>query len=178
MSDNTAANVAQYTFSNTSWAAIGSGSLPGPVTAVEVDNGNASSIFAAGRSADGSSSYLSFWNGQSWSNLGMNLSCCLGLSPNSTILTGSSLEGTSNISQLTMVPLQDTHSANGIIESDRMLLVSGALADSSFGSASSALFDGSTFIPYIMSASSTGGPGLVSSLFHSFSSFSFTQHRK
>ena len=50
LSDNTAANIAQYTFSNTSWKAIGSSSeVPGPVTAVEVDNGNASSIFAAGR---------------------------------------------------------------------------------------------------------------------------------
>jgi hypothetical protein len=50
LSDNTAANVAQFTFSNTSWASVGSGSdLPGPVTAVEVNAGNASSIFAAGR---------------------------------------------------------------------------------------------------------------------------------
>jgi hypothetical protein len=77
-----------------------------------------------------------------------------------------------------MVPLQNTHAVNGVIESDRMLLVSGALADSSFGIASSALFDGSTFIPYIMSSSSSGAPGLVASLFHSISNFSFTQHRK
>jgi hypothetical protein len=77
-----------------------------------------------------------------------------------------------------MVPLQNTHTANGVIESDRMLLVSGALVDSSFGIASSALFDGSTFIPYIMSSASSGAPGLVSSLFHSISNFSFTQHRK
>jgi len=75
-----------------------------------------------------------------------------------------------------MVPLQNTHTANGVIESDRMLLVSGALVDSSFGIASSALFDGSTFIPYIMSSASSGAPGLVSSLFHSISNFSFTQH--
>jgi hypothetical protein len=75
-----------------------------------------------------------------------------------------------------MVPLQDTHTANGVIEPDRMLLVSGALEDSSFGIASSALFDGSTFIPYIMSSSSSGAPGLVSSLFYSVANFSFTQH--
>lgn len=49
---------------------IGSGSdLPGPVEALEVNNGNSSSIFAAGRSSDGSP-FLSFWNGAKWSTLG------------------------------------------------------------------------------------------------------------
>lgn len=91
---------------------------------------------------------------------------------------GPGLDGTSNISQLTMVPLQNTHAANGVIEPDRMLLVSGALTDSSFGVASSALFDGSTFIPYIVTSSSSGTTGYVSSLFHSLTSFSFIQHRK
>ena len=77
-----------------------------------------------------------------------------------------------------MVPLQNTHAANGIIEPDRVLLVSGALSDSSFGNASSALFDGQNFIPYIVSTSATGTPGIVSALIHSFTSFSFSQHRK
>jgi len=81
------------------------------------------------------------------------------------------------VAQLTMVPLQDTHSANSIIQSDRMLMISGSLADSSFGNASSALFDGQTFFPYIVSTSSTGSTGTVSSLFRSFSNFSFTQRR-
>lgn len=158
LSDNTAANVAQYTFSNTSWAAVGNGEdIPGPVTAVEVNDGNSSSIFAAGRSSDGSSSFLSFWNGAKWSNV------------------GSTLESRSNVSQLTMVPLQNTHSSNGIIEPDRMLLVSGYLADSSFGNASSALFDGQNFIPYIMTTTTSGDPGMVSQLFHSLTTFSFTQ---
>ncbi|KAJ7132890.1 cortical protein marker for cell polarity-domain-containing protein [Mycena crocata] len=158
LSDNTAANVAQFTFSNSSWVSVGSGSeLPGPVTAVEVNAGNTSSIFAAGRSADASSSFLSFWNGVSWTAL------------------GSTLESNSTVAQLTMVPLQDTHTANGIIQPDRMLMISGSLADSSFGNASSALFDGQSFFPYIVSTASTGSTGAVSSLFHSFSNFSFTQ---
>lgn len=81
------ANVAQYTISNTTWHAIGTGSdLPGVVTAVEVNGGNASSIFAAGRSvsstlylrcilinhtrsSDGSTAFLSFWNGDNWTLL-------------------------------------------------------------------------------------------------------------
>ncbi len=76
-----------------------------------------------------------------------------------------------------MVPLMNTHAANGIIEPDRMLMISGALATST-GNASSALYDGQNFIPYIVSTSASGTAGSVSSLFHSFSSFSFNQRSK
>ncbi len=50
LADGTGANVAVYTIANNTWSAIGSSSeLPGPVTAMEVNAGNSSSIFAAGR---------------------------------------------------------------------------------------------------------------------------------
>ena len=86
LSDNTIAPVAKYSFTNGTWSAVGSTDLPGPVTALAVNNRNISSIFAAGRSVsemsegisishmsrtyDGSSSFLSFWNGLSWTRLG------------------------------------------------------------------------------------------------------------
>jgi len=129
------------------------GDLPGPVAATEVNDGNSSSIFVTGRSTDGSKSYLSF------------------LCPEFDF--GSS----TNISQLTMVPVIDAHKPNGLIQSDRMLLLSGALSSSSFGDASSVLFDGQSFIPYIVSASASGSPGDVSGLIHSFTSFSFARRR-
>ncbi|KAI0342055.1 hypothetical protein BDW22DRAFT_1358181 [Trametopsis cervina] len=158
LADGTGANVAQYAVANNTWSAVGdSAQLPGPVTAMEVNNGNASSIFAAGRSTDGSTSFLSFWNGQTWSAV------------------GSGFQGVTDVSQLTMVPLQDTHDANSIIESDRMLWISGSLTDSSFGNASSALFDGQRIIPYAVSTTSAGSPGTIASLIFSFSSFSFSQ---
>ncbi|TFK44605.1 cortical protein marker for cell polarity-domain-containing protein [Crucibulum laeve] len=160
LSDNTAANVALFSFTNETWASIGHGAdLQGPVTALEVNAGNASSIFAAGQSSDGSNAFLSFWDGHKWANL------------------GSSLESSTTVAQLTMVPLQDTHSGNGVIEPDRMLLLSGSLIDSSFGNISSALYDGQQLIPYIVASSSTGSPGAVASLFRSLSNFSFSQRR-
>ncbi|KAF5389471.1 hypothetical protein D9757_004296 [Collybiopsis confluens] len=157
LSDSSAANVAQFTFANLSWSAVGSSSdIPGPVTALEVNNANASSIFAAGKTSD-STTFLSFFDGHSWTTL------------------ASTLQKETVISQLTMVPLQDTHTGNSIIESDRMLMISGSLDDSSFGNASTALFDGASFIPYIVSSTSSGTAGSVSSLFHSLATFSFTQ---
>ena len=96
---------------------------------------------------------------------------------NSMSIVGSTLEEGTTVAQLTMVPLQDTHADNPIIESDRVLMISGSLTTPA-GNASSALFDGQNIIPYIISSSSTGTPGSVSSLFHSLSSFSFDQQRK
>ena len=50
LSGSSSDNVLQYTFNNDSWSPLGdSSSLPGPVTAITVNNGNWSSIFAAGR---------------------------------------------------------------------------------------------------------------------------------
>ncbi|KAJ3547650.1 hypothetical protein NM688_g5377 [Phlebia brevispora] len=159
LADGTGTNVASFAIANQSWSAVGnSGDLPGPVTAMDVNDGNSSSIFAAGKTTDGSNSFLFFWNGQTWSSV------------------GSGFEGSLDVSQLTMVPLQNTHSANSIIEPDRMLWISGTLSDTTFGNASSALFDGQQIIPYIVSSSSSGSPGMIAALIHSFATFSFTQH--
>lgn len=159
LSDNTAANVAQFSFENATWAAVGSGAdIPGPLSAIEINNGNASSLFAAGKSSDGSSSFLTAWNGLKWSTL------------------GSSFDEGTTVAQLIMVPLQTTHAANGIIQPDRMLMISGSLSTSS-GNSSSALYDGQSLIPYITSTSASGTSGSVSSLFHSFKSFSFNQRK-
>jgi hypothetical protein len=50
LSEPPSVNILQFTFSNASWSTIGdSVDLPGPVTAVTVNNGNTSNIFAAGR---------------------------------------------------------------------------------------------------------------------------------
>ncbi|EIW82991.1 hypothetical protein CONPUDRAFT_81100 [Coniophora puteana RWD-64-598 SS2] len=152
------ANVAMYSFSSGTWNAVGDGSsIPGPVTALEVDNSNSSSIFAAGRTLDGSSAFMYHWNGATWNNI------------------GSGLQGTSNISQLLMVPLQNAHSTNSIVESDRMLMVSGSLAGSTFAAASSVLFDGASLIPFVSSVTTSGSSGFVASLFYSLANFSFTQ---
>jgi len=73
--DNTISNVAQYSLPNSTWLAVGTGSeIPGPVQAVEVNNGNSSSVFAAGKTADGTS-FLSFWNGAKWATLGTVFFC-------------------------------------------------------------------------------------------------------
>ncbi|PPQ99729.1 hypothetical protein CVT24_009712 [Panaeolus cyanescens] len=153
----TSSNVLRYHILNSTWDAVGSGSeIPGPVSAIEVNDKNSSSIFAAG--SNGENPFLAFWNGNKWSTLDSSLS-----------------DGTT-VAQLTMVPLQNTHTGNDIIQSDRMLMISGLLSTAD-GNVSSALFDGEKVIPYIVATSSTGSTGTISSLFHSISSFSFNKRR-
>ena len=68
--DSSSVNVALFLFGNNTWTKLGKdGDLPGPVTALEVNAGNLSSIFAAGKSTDGTKPYLSFWNGLTWTPL-------------------------------------------------------------------------------------------------------------
>ncbi|QRW08187.1 polarized growth protein rax2 [Ceratobasidium sp. AG-Ba] len=154
--DGTTANVAQYSFDNFTWSAVGGASgVPGPVTAIGVDNLNSSSIFAAGRASDGSTPFLSHWNGNQWSTI------------------STSLSGSTEVTQLAMVPLSQAHDSNSILENNRALFMSGSLASDSFGTASTALFDGSTLYPFISTSSSGGSPGFVNGLFYSVSSFSF-----
>ena len=118
----------------------------------------ASGVYNRYSSVDGNSSYLVTWNGRVWTS------------------QGSAFGGSSVVSQLAMVPLQNEHQALGVIEGDRMLLMSGSLVNTSFGQASSVLFDGQDFIPYIVSSTVSGNPGSVSGLFNSLANFSFA-HR-
>ncbi|KAH7108308.1 cortical protein marker for cell polarity-domain-containing protein [Auriculariales sp. MPI-PUGE-AT-0066] len=141
--DNTASNVAAFSVQNATWTAIGGGqNIPGPVTALEVNNGNASSIFAAGKGADGSSTFLIRYDGVAWQSLNAPLS------------------GDSTVAQLAMVPLTDQHSENGIIQQDRMLWLSGTLSSSEFGDASSVLYDGQKYYPYLASTQADGSQAI------------------
>ncbi|KAG8906921.1 hypothetical protein FRB99_005695 [Tulasnella sp. 403] len=157
LADGTPANVAIYNLGNSTWKSLGP--TPGPVTAVGVNNQNASNIWAAGRSADGSTPFLIHWNGQAWTQ------------------QQTSWTGSTTISELKFVPLQDQHSSNSLIESDRMLFICGSIDSSSQGVMSSALFDGQSFYPYLVTSNADGSPGMISALFSSLSSFSFS-HRK
>lgn len=151
------AYAATYTFSDATWRPLNN--LPGPALAIAVDNKNASSIFAAGYSTSDSSPYLSQWNGNAWT------------AQNSSLLPGSI------VSQLAFVPLQKEHSGTGLIERDRMLMMSGDLYLDSVGNATSALYDGSRSYPYLAGISSGGGLASASNLFWSESSFDFTIRR-
>jgi hypothetical protein len=151
---------AVYTYGNQSWQALEGGEdVPGPATAIVVDNKNASNVFLSGVSTENpSSTYLLRWDGSSFS-----------IPANASSL----LVGSSTINQLSFVPLNTAHKGNGVIADDRMLLVSGSLALQGQGSWSSTLYDGSRWYPYIRATGQDGTVGSVSGFYSSERSFSF-----
>lgn len=152
--------LAQWHFSNSTWTSIGDASaIPGPATAVTSDNGEADKIYVAGQSADGSA-YLLYYNGTAWTDLN-----------NGTLASGTVVQ------QLVFVPISSRHPSNDIMETNRMLLVSGDLRVKGTN-ASAALFDGAAWYPYLVSTSSTGSPGVISQLFYSVTNFNLSNLRE
>lgn len=103
-----------------------------------------------------------YWNGTTWFDIN-----------NGTLSTGS------DVQQLVFVPLTSSspvRSSNSLIESDRMLFVSGALTINST-TISSALFDGSSWYPYLIAQTAKGGTGVVSQLFYSVMNFDLSAAR-
>lgn len=144
-------SLATWTFgeNGATWTSLGStglgaGQTPGPATAMSVDNLNADAIYVAGRSTDGSFPYLAKWDGTIYEEVG----------------TGELLDP-SGIAQLGFVGLTAPHEVNTVMESNRMLVVSGALSLATYGNVSAALFDGQYWIPFLLTTQSGGGPGVV-----------------
>ncbi|GAA5926124.1 hypothetical protein JCM10213_007377 [Rhodosporidiobolus nylandii] len=149
--------IARWNFKNSSWSGIGAAiDLPGPATAVSADDNNKDKIFVAGASATTNAPYLLYWNGTAWSDVN-----------NNTLASGSGVQS------LAFVPLQSSHPSNDVIESNRMLLVSGALTINDTDVAA-ALYDGESWYPYLLATGATGSAGIVSQLFSSVTDFSLS----
>ena len=149
--------MALYSITNQTWTAVGS--LPGPVTALSANDFNQASLFAAGKTSENDTPFLSHWDGVQWTTLDV------------------SLGSASNITQLEFVPLSEEHDVQGIIQTNRMLWLSGTFSGNT-GNFSSALYDGRNLHPYLLTSTASGDPGVVSSFFHSYSTFSFDIRRK
>lgn len=143
------ASLVSYNFDTQIWTRLGSvgsgpNQIPGPATAVSVDDLNANAIFVAGLTADGTAPYLVRWDGTQYTAVG----------------TGQFLPAT-GISQLTFVPISKAHPSNPILEDNRLLVVSGALATQDYGNISSVFFDGQSYSPFLLATNLDGSSGIV-----------------
>jgi hypothetical protein len=136
--------------------------LPGPAAALSADDSDEDNVFVAGGTLDAESApYLMRWNGSSWADM-----------------SSGSLQAGSRIQSLSFLPLDEKHPWNGMIETDRLLMVSGALSLASVGAVSSALYDGTNFTPFINTANADGSPGSIASLFYSSSTFRLAKRKQ
>ena len=144
---NNATSLATYDVTKNQWEEVSgaAANVPGPVTALAPANSDASSFWAAGKSTNGSA-FLVKYDGTSYTSVGDTLG-------NKTTILG-----------LSVLQLSKNHASNNLVPENMILLVTGQLNLPSFGDASAALFNGTTFSPFIL-ATSGNNPGSLSQLF-------------
>ena len=144
--NNTATYMAMYDSKARSWSMVpGANALPGPVTALSPANDEVSEFWAAGASTNGSA-FLMKYDGSSWKSIGDTLG-------NLTRIRG-----------IQVLALSKNHAQTNLVDDDQILLVTGELDLPNFGNSSSALFNGTTFTPFILS-NSGNSPGSLSQIF-------------
>lgn len=123
----------------------GSGSVPGPVTALCPANRDASQFWVAGSANDGSA-FLERFDGKQW------------LSASEGLGAGTTIRG------LQVLSLGKNHDSTNLISDNQVLLVLGQINVTSFGNASAVLFNGTAFTPFLLSTSQNS-PGSLSQAF-------------
>lgn len=124
----------------------GADAIPGPVTALCAANKQGTQFWVAGQANNGSA-FLERYDGSEWQSAG------------STLGAGSTILG------IQVFTLQDNHDDTDLLEQDQALLVLGSLVLPDFGNASSALFNGTTFTPFILSTTSSNSGGTLVAAF-------------
>jgi hypothetical protein len=139
--------LATYDAKAQSWTeADGAASIPGPVTALTQANSDASQLWVAGTASNGSAFVMNY-DGSNWQSAG------------DTLGAGSIVRG------LQMLPLTKDHATSSLVSTGEVLMVSGALILPGFGNASAALFNGTSYEPFILTSSSSNSGGSLSQLF-------------
>ena len=142
---NNATTLATYDTSKTQWKAVNAAdNVPGPVTALGQADNDASKFWVAGKSAN-RSAFLMKYDGSQFRSI------------------GDSLGKETTILGLSVLQLSKNHEDSDLVPGNEVLLVTGQLNLPNFGNASAALFNGTTFAPFILS-NSGNGPGSLSSL--------------
>ncbi|KAI1200552.1 cortical protein marker for cell polarity-domain-containing protein [Nemania serpens] len=140
--------LASYDVSHNRWSVFdGASDLPGPVDALTAANEKRDKFWAAGTRPDGTVYLMKYDAG--WA------------SPNI------SLEPKTIITSLQMFSLTNDHLKSDLVDQDQALLLAGSIGIPGFGTASGAIYNGTTLQPYILTSSSntTVGPGSLSKIF-------------
>lgn len=140
--------LASYDVSSSTWSAFSSASsLPGPVDAVTTANSEGSQLWAAGTASDSSSVYLMKYDGSAWQSAGV------------------SLNADSVVTSLQVFSLTSSHDSTSLVDANQALMITGSLDIPGFGTASSALFNGTAIVPYALTGNSGNTAGKIAGIF-------------
>ncbi|KAI9680920.1 MAG: hypothetical protein M1829_001000 [Trizodia sp. TS-e1964] len=145
--DGSVTYVATYDANARTWTPYpGANTLPGPVTVLTPATSDASEFWVAGSGTNGSP-FLAKRDDSTWVSVGDSLG-------KDTIIRG-----------LQIMSLSAPHADNALVDPNQILLVTGQLSLPNFGNASAALFDGTSFTPFILSTAAGNLPGSLSQIF-------------
>ncbi|KAI0021519.1 cortical protein marker for cell polarity-domain-containing protein [Xylariomycetidae sp. FL0641] len=142
-------SLASFDVSKSEWTAFTDATaLPGPVDAMTAANPESDKIWAAGTSTD-NTAYVMKFDGSSWKSSGITL------------------EDDSVVSSLQVFTVTDSHDSTDIISSNEVLMLTGSIGIPDFGTASSAIFNGTTLQPYVLTSNtqSASGSGSIAKVF-------------
>ncbi|KAI1329573.1 cellular morphogenesis protein [Xylariaceae sp. FL0255] len=146
--NNTDVYLASYDASKSSWAVLANSStLPGPVQALTAADEKQDQVWAAGSS--NGTVYLMKYDGKSWASANL------------------ALDSNTVINSLQMFTLTKNHDQSDLIEQNEALLLTGSIGIPGFGTASAAIYNGTTIQPYALTSSmkQAAGPGSISKIF-------------
>lgn len=150
-SGNNETKILTFDSQNGAFAVVpGASELPGPVTALTIANSAGDQFWAAGQADDGST-YLQRFEGSKW------------LPADKSIFGANT-----NIRGIQVLSLSQSHNTSQIIDAGQDLLLMGHINITSFGTASAALFNGTTLTPFLLATKGQDGesePGSLSSIF-------------
>lgn len=120
--------------------------IPGPITAICAATEDASRMWVAGQSSNGSS-FLIRYDGSDYLSVGS-------IFDKRTVIRG-----------IQILALSEDHDDTDYLDNDQLLLITGELQIPDFGTASAALFNGTDVTPFILSTTAGGQPGSLAALF-------------
>ncbi|KAI1143504.1 cortical protein marker for cell polarity-domain-containing protein [Hypoxylon sp. FL0543] len=139
--------LASYDASGAHWSEFSDASaLPGPVSALTAANSERNQVWVAGTQANGST-YLMKYDGSSWKTAGV------------------ALDESTVVSSLQMFTITGSHDSSDLIASNQVLLITGSIGIPGFGTASSAIFNGTTIRPYALTSNADSTTGSISRIF-------------
>ncbi|KAI1433031.1 cellular morphogenesis protein [Xylaria sp. CBS 124048] len=132
--NDTAVFMATYTVSNNSWTAFpGASDLPGPVNVLAAADDKTDQLWAAGTKPDGTTYLMKFNN--VWTSTG------IAMDPNTAITS------------VKVFSAIEKHGKSDLLDQSQVLLLTGSIGVPGFGTASAAIYNGTTLQPYILTSS-------------------------
>lgn len=124
----------------------GASTLPGPIRTLSAVDDGFDQWWAAGTATNNGSTFLAKYQNGAW-------------------IAAGGLDDTTHIRALQIMPLSSNHDSSTLMASDQSLMLLGVIGLGSQGNASAAIFNGTTFEPYILTNMEDGSQGSLASIF-------------